>query len=184
MKETHWQYIFQANFSLLPHGFVVGVLIPLGYGGSPTHSVFLNNLVSLINCESLKEIGEMACFTPALSPRGQTYRSSFQKNHFIFFFQSTMTRKRYSTPYLFYVLWIELFEKNLKNFYFHQPRLVLALLLPNDMVENFPRFLLMCFLSISSCSFNVTAAIVKVFRSPCSRSPRSDLVLVPGSRVG
>ena len=78
MKETHWQYIFQANFSLLPHGFVVGVLIPLGYGGSPTHSVFLNNLVSLINCESLKEIGEMACFTPALSPRGQTYRSSFR----------------------------------------------------------------------------------------------------------
>ena len=131
--------------------------------------------MSLINCESLKEIGKMACVTPARSSRG---------HHFTFFLQSTMARKRYSTPYLFYVLWIELFEENLKNFYFHQPRLVLALLLPSDMVENFPRFLLLCFLSIRSCSFNVAAAIVRVFRSPCSRGPRSDLVLVPWSRVG
>ena len=52
------------------------------------------------------------------------------------------------------------------------------------MAENFPRLLLLCFLSIRSCSFNVTTAIVKVFRSPGSRGPWSDLVLVPWSRVG
>ena len=89
-------------------------------------------------------------------------------------------------PYLFFVVWIELFEENPRKFHFHryQPRLLPALLLPHDMAENFPRFLLLCFLSIRSCFFNVTAAIVKVFRSPGSRGPRSDLVLVPWSRVG
>ena len=106
------------------------------------------------------------------------------RNHFIFLFQSTMIRKRYSAFHLFYVVWIELFEENPRKCHFHQPRLVPALLLPNDMAENFPRFLLLCFLSIRSCSFNVIAAIVKVFRSPGSRGPRSDLVLVPWSRVG
>ena len=113
-------------------------------------------------------------------------RKLFLRNHFIFFFQSTMIRKRYSAPYLFYVIWIELFEEleNTRKFHFHQPRLVPALLLPKDMAENFPRFLLLCFLSIRSCSFNVTAAIVKVFKSPGSRGPRSDLVLVPWSRMG
>ena len=95
-----------------------------------------------------------------------------------------MIRKRYSTPYLFYAIWIELFEENPKESHFHQPRLVLALLLSNDVAENFPRFLLLCFLSIRSCFFNVTAAIVKVSRSPGSRGPQSDLVLVPWSRVG
>ena len=42
------------------------------------------------------------------------------------------------------------------------------------MAENFPRFLLLYFLSIRSCSFNVIAAIVNEFRSPGSRGPRSD----------
>ena len=49
-----------------------------------------------------------------------------------------MIRKQYSTPYLFYVLLIELFEENRKKFHFHQPRLVLALLLPKDMAKKFP----------------------------------------------
>ena len=62
---------------------------------------------------------------------------------------------------------------------------MLTLLLPKDMAENFPRFpIFLCFSSIRLCSFNVTAAIVKVFRSPGSIGPRSDLVLVPRSRVG
>ena len=33
---------------------------------------FLNNLMTLISCESLKEIGEVACVTPARSSHGQT----------------------------------------------------------------------------------------------------------------
>ena len=56
---------------------------------------------------------------------------------------------------------------------------MLDVLLRKDMVENSPRFLLLCFLLIRSCSFNVSAAIVKVFRSPGSKGPRSDLVIVP-----
>ena len=155
MRETRWKCIFRAKF--LAQGFVVRALMPQGWVGSPNHSVFVNNLlVSLIYCERLKEIGEMACVTPARSSRGQTYRSSFQGTISYFFIQGTMTRKRYSTPYLFYVLWIELFEENPKKFHFHQPWLVLALLLPNDMVESFPRFPLLCLLSVRSCSFNVT----------------------------
>ena len=111
-------------------------------------------------------------------------RKLFLRIHFIFFFQSSMIRKRYSAPTFFYVIWIELFGENPRKFHFQQPRLAPSLLLPNDMAENFPRFLLLWFLSIRSCSFNVIAAIVKVFRSPGSRGPRSDLVLVPWSRVG
>ena len=45
----------------------MGTLIPQGLAGSPNHSGFLNNLLTLTNCESLKEIGEMAYFTPAWS---------------------------------------------------------------------------------------------------------------------
>ena len=37
-------------------------------------SGFLNNLVTLANCESLKEIGEVAGVTPARSSRGQTLK--------------------------------------------------------------------------------------------------------------
>ena len=40
-------------------------LIPQGLAGSPNYFGFSNNLVTFINCESLKEIGEMACVTPA-----------------------------------------------------------------------------------------------------------------------
>ena len=156
MKETHWQYIFQANFSLLPQGFVVRALMPQEWAQSPKYSVFLNNLVSLINCESLKEIGEMACVTPVRSSRGQTYRSSFQGTISYFSFRAQWLAKDITPPTFFQVLWIELFEENPKKFHFHQPRLVLAVLLPNIMVKNFPRFPLLCLLSVRSCSFNVT----------------------------
>ena len=75
MRETRWKCIFRAKF--LAQGFVVRALMPQGWVESPNHSVFLNNLlVSLIYCESLKKIGEMACVTPARSSRGQTWRSS------------------------------------------------------------------------------------------------------------
>ena len=49
----------------------MGALISQGLAGSPNYFVLLNNLVTLINCESLKEIGEMICVTPARSSRGQ-----------------------------------------------------------------------------------------------------------------
>ena len=45
----------------------MGALIPQGLSGNPNYCGFLNNLVTLINCESLKEIGEMACVTPTRS---------------------------------------------------------------------------------------------------------------------
>ena len=54
----------------------MGALIPQGLSGNPNYCGFLNNLVTLINCESLKEIGEMACVTPTRSPLGQTHNSN------------------------------------------------------------------------------------------------------------
>ena len=46
--------------------------IPQGLTGSPNYFGLLNNLMTLIICERLREIGEMACVTPAWSSRGQT----------------------------------------------------------------------------------------------------------------
>ena len=46
--------------------------IPLGLTGRPNCFRVLNNLMTLIICESLREIGEMACVTPAWSSRGHT----------------------------------------------------------------------------------------------------------------
>ena len=68
--------IFRCNFSLLPQGFNVGALMPQGEAGNPNYYGFLNNynLVTLINCESLIEMGEMACVTPARSSRGNTIK--------------------------------------------------------------------------------------------------------------
>ena len=43
-------------------------LIPQGSAGSLNRSGNLNNLVTLINCESLKEISEMACVDGLPSP--------------------------------------------------------------------------------------------------------------------
>ena len=48
--------------------------IPQGLTGSPNYFGLLNNLMTLIICESLREIGEMACVTSAWSSRGQTLK--------------------------------------------------------------------------------------------------------------
>ena len=45
--------------------------MPKGLVGSSNYFGFLNNLVTIISCESLKEIGEMTCITPARSSRKQ-----------------------------------------------------------------------------------------------------------------
>ena len=50
----------------------MGALILQAQAGCSSYFGFLNNLVTLANCLSLKEIGEMACVTPARSSRGQT----------------------------------------------------------------------------------------------------------------
>ena len=75
-RDLGWKCIFRANSSLLPQGFDVRVLIPQGLIGSPLNFGFLNNLLTFINCESLKEIGGMACVMPARSSRGQTLNST------------------------------------------------------------------------------------------------------------
>ena len=51
-------------------------LIPQGLTRRPNYFGLLNNLMTLINCESLREIGEMACVTSAWSSRGQTLNVS------------------------------------------------------------------------------------------------------------
>ena len=61
-------------------GFDEGALIPQGLAGSPNYFGFSNNLATFINCESLKEIGEMACVTPARSSGGQTVNCNYLKN--------------------------------------------------------------------------------------------------------
>ena len=66
---------FRANFSLIPRSLDVWAQIPQGLAGSPNYFRFLNNLVTFTNCESLKEIGEMLCVTPARSLCGQTLNS-------------------------------------------------------------------------------------------------------------
>ena len=49
-------------------------LVPQGLTGSPNYFGLLNNFMTLIICESLREIGEMACVTPAWSFREQTLK--------------------------------------------------------------------------------------------------------------
>ena len=46
-------------------------LIPQGLTGKPNYFGLLNNLMTLIICESFREIGEMACATSAWSSRGR-----------------------------------------------------------------------------------------------------------------
>ena len=77
MRSLCWKCNFGANFGVLPLGFDVKALIPQGFTGSPNYFGFLNNLMTgflnnLIICESLREIGEVACVTSAWSSRGQT----------------------------------------------------------------------------------------------------------------
>ena len=72
MRTLCWKCNFRAIFGVLPLGFNVKALIPQGITGSPNYFGFLNNLMTLIICESLREIGEVACVTSAWSSRGQT----------------------------------------------------------------------------------------------------------------
>ena len=74
MRSLCWKCNFRANFGVLPLGFDVKALIPQGFTGSPNYFGFLNNLMTLIICESLREIGEVACVTSAWSSRGQTLK--------------------------------------------------------------------------------------------------------------
>ena len=57
-------------------------LVPQGLTGSPNYFGLLNNFMTLIICESLREIGEMACVTPAWSSRGQTLKSADLEDNF------------------------------------------------------------------------------------------------------
>ena len=57
--------------------------IPQGLTGRPNYFGLLNNLMTLIISESLREIGEVACVKSAWSSRGQTLkdeRSPFTVN--------------------------------------------------------------------------------------------------------
>ena len=49
-------------------------LIPQGLIGRPNYFGLLNNSMTLIICESFRQIGEMACVTSAWSSRGQTLK--------------------------------------------------------------------------------------------------------------
>ena len=49
-------------------------LIHQGLIGRPNYFGLLNNSMKLIICESLRQIGEMACVTSAWSSRGQTLK--------------------------------------------------------------------------------------------------------------
>ena len=66
---------FYSQFRVLSLGFDVKALIPQGLTGRPNYFGFLSNLMTLIICEILREIGEMACVTSAWSSRGQTLKS-------------------------------------------------------------------------------------------------------------
>ena len=79
MRNLCWKYNFRANFGVLSLGFDVKAPIPLGLTGRPNCFGVLNNLMTLIICESLREIGEMACVTPAWSSRRQTLKTSSEE---------------------------------------------------------------------------------------------------------
>ena len=79
MRSLCWKCKFRANFGVLPQGFDVKALTPHGFTGSPNYFGFLNNLMTLIICESLREIGEVTCVTSAWSSRGQTLKMSHLK---------------------------------------------------------------------------------------------------------
>ena len=58
-----YNWTLRANFGVLSLGFDVKASIPQGLTGSPNYFGILNKLMTLIICESLREIGEnqMAC---------------------------------------------------------------------------------------------------------------------------
>ena len=58
-------------------------LIPQELIGRPKYFGLLNNSMTLIICESLRQIGEMACVTSAWSSRGQTLKfEKIKKNEY------------------------------------------------------------------------------------------------------
>ena len=60
-------------------GFDVKALVPQGLTGSTNYFGLMNDFMTLIICESLREIGEMACVTHVWSSRGQTLKLPLQK---------------------------------------------------------------------------------------------------------
>ena len=72
MRNLYWKWNFRANFGVLSLGFDVKALIPQGLTGRPNYFGLWNNLMTLIICESLREISDMACVTSAWSSHGQT----------------------------------------------------------------------------------------------------------------
>ena len=96
----------------------MGAFIPQGWTGSPNHSVFLNNLETLTDCESLKEIGEMACVTPAWSSRGQTYRSSFWGTISYFSFRALWFANDIAPPTFFMLFESKSLKKIQRSFTF------------------------------------------------------------------
>jgi len=63
-------------------GFDEKDLLPQGLTRSPNYFGLLNNLMTLIICESLREIGEIVCVTPAWSSCGQTLKYLLKKHSF------------------------------------------------------------------------------------------------------
>ena len=108
MRSLCWKCNFRANFGVLPQGFDVKALIPQGFTGSPNYFGFLNNLMTLIICESLREIGEVACVTSAWSSRGQTLKGFCSLN---------------STLFMSLNLSSSLSKLTKKTMIFHQPQL-------------------------------------------------------------
>ena len=106
-----WERLVKSAFFELILAFTPGIycggFISQGCTGGPNHSVFPNNLVTLTNCESLKEIGKMACVTPAWSSRGQTYKSSFWRTISYFSFRALWFANDTAPPTFFM-----LFESN------------------------------------------------------------------------
>ena len=77
LRNLCWKCNFRANFGDLSLGFDVKASIPQGLTRSPNYIGLLNNLMTLIICESLREIGEMAGVTFAWSSRGQTLKCNY-----------------------------------------------------------------------------------------------------------
>ena len=77
LRNLCWKCNFRANFGDLSLGFDVKASIPQRLPGSPNHFGVLNNLMTLIICESLREISEMACVTSALNKQHGESSASF-----------------------------------------------------------------------------------------------------------
>ena len=98
VRNLCWKWNFRANFGVLSLGFDVKALIPQGLTAWPNYFGVLNNLMTWIICESLREIGEMACVTSAWSSRGQTLNTVSLRSswHACFCFSAEMSQM---TPY-------------------------------------------------------------------------------------